>query len=98
MYPLLRLTSASMLVDFYAGGMSVISSLLHPLIASSWDLLHREKRNNFLTYRGLPCADLRPVVVRRFRFIHLFSFVGTFPGISLQCPGQCPNYLHRLAR
>jgi VanZ family protein len=53
MYPLLRLTCAWMLVFHYAVSMSIISSLSHPPVASSWDLLHLDKRYHFLTYRGL---------------------------------------------
>jgi hypothetical protein len=90
MYPLLRLICGSMLVGLYTGSMSVISSLLHPLVASSRALLHREKRYHFLTYRGLTCTDLRPVFVRRFRFIPLYSFVGSSPGVSLRCPANAP--------
>ena len=45
-----------MLVNLYVGGISVISSLLYPPVAFSWDLLHLEKRYHLLTYRGLTWA------------------------------------------
>jgi len=59
MYALLRLTCAGMLVGLYTGGMSVISSLSHPPVASSWDLLHLDKRYHFLTYGSLMFVLMR---------------------------------------
>jgi hypothetical protein len=59
MYALLRLTGAGMLVGLYTGGMSVISSLSHPPVASSWDLLHLDKHYHCLTYGSLMFVLMR---------------------------------------
>ncbi len=59
MYPLLRIACDWMLVGRAAGGMSVRSSLSHPLVASSWDLLHLKNLYHFLTFSGLAFVLIR---------------------------------------
>jgi VanZ family protein len=55
----LRLTSAWVLVAFYAGGIFMASSLSHPPIVATWDLPHLDKFYHIIEYGGLTLVLIR---------------------------------------
>ena len=59
MQSVLRITGAWILVAFYAGGISISSSLSHPPLVSTFDLPYFDKLCHFTEYGGLTFLLIR---------------------------------------